>query len=73
METECPKCEAPMEWRIFEDGDGDPSVPGGSRSWTDAECIKTNCACELTEEEYDALRFKVIEAAQDWVPTWMDY
>lgn len=73
MDTECPRCGAPIEWRIFQDGDGDPGVPGGTRSWTDAEPTKVNCACELTAEEWDALTEQVIRDSWDAVPSWADY
>lgn len=65
MSTECPACGADMHWRIFLDGDGDSSVPGGTRSWHDAECTEKTCQCELTEEQWDKLRDHVLEADYD--------
>jgi hypothetical protein len=60
--VECPRCGAELDFRLFRDGDGDPSVPGGTRSWLDAECVEQPCACELTPEEWGTLADRAIEA-----------
>lgn len=51
----CPRCEAPILFRIGEDSDGDAQIPGGVRTWITAELDERFCDCELTEEEWQTL------------------
>ena len=68
MRVPCPRCETEIEVRIYQDSDGDHTIPYGVRTWWDGEIIEQPCACELTAVEYDAVIEAAIDAARDYDP-----
>lgn len=71
MTIDCPNAEAcngELTFRIYQDSDGDPGVPWGVRSWTDAECTEQTCACELAPAMWDRLTHDAIEASENQEP-----
>lgn len=63
--VDCPRCGAEMHFRIFLDSDGDADVPGGTRSWLDAECDEKACTCDLDPDEWNALE-RIALADEYW-------
>jgi hypothetical protein len=71
----CPnfeQCEGLLTFRIYRDGDGDPNVTGGTRTWTAAECTDQTCACEFDNETWQKLEAEAIEASANAEPWGID-
>jgi len=72
---DCPNfetCEGELTFRIYQDGDGDPNVTGGTRSWTAAECTGQTCSCEFNSTTWDRLEHEAIEAEANREPWGID-
>lgn len=72
MDLDCPNaetCDGTLTFRVYQDSDGDPSIPYGTRTWTDAECDAQTCACEFDETTWNRLIADAIEADRNWEPS----
>lgn len=57
----CPQCGDEIEMRVFEDSDGDHTVPYGIRRWNEAEISAQKCKCELTFKQIRGLEVCALE------------
>jgi hypothetical protein len=67
MNIDCPNaetCDGVLTFRVYRDSDGDPSIPYGTRTWTDAEYMGSTCSCDFDPKTWDQLTIEAIEASE---------
>ena len=75
MDIDCPNaelCNGTLTFRVYQDGDGDPNVTNGTRSWTDAECTGSTCSCDFDPETWERLTKEAIDASANQEPWGID-
>lgn len=66
IEFDCPNyetCGGFLKFRLYQDSDGDASLPWTVGHWTEAEYMGATCACDFTPEELEKMTKDAIDAS----------